>query len=362
LVDRWSRKWVMVLADTVIALATLALVLLFLFNKAAVWNIYAILLLRSAGSAFHWPAMQATTTLMVPQKHLARVAGMNQTLSGIANIIIPPLGALAIEALPMQSVLAIDIITAVPAIIALLFIPIPQPARSVAQGITNRPSFWADLREGLDFVLRWRGLVLMAVIGILINMLGRAAASFFPLLIFQHLKGGALELGAFQSVIGIGSLVGGLILGAWGGFKRKVVTQMAAMLLDGIAVMALGLSPENCFWFCLVVVFFVGLLETIAIGVGGALFQSIVPPEVQGRVFGLLISLTQALSPLGLIVAGPTAEALGVPFWFVLTGIIFMLIGIAGLSIPEVRHIEDPAYQPSQVREAKLAGSQQTSL
>jgi DHA3 family macrolide efflux protein-like MFS transporter len=100
LVDRWSRRTIMIVADTAIALATLVLAALFWLDVAAVWNIYVLLLIRATGAAFHWPAMQASTTLMVPEKHLARVAGLNQTLAGVAGIFIPPCGALAIEVLP----------------------------------------------------------------------------------------------------------------------------------------------------------------------------------------------------------------------------------------------------------------------
>ncbi len=369
LVDRWNRRIILIAADTGIALATLLLAFLFWRNLASVWMIYALLGIRAAGAAFHWPAMTASTTLMVPQEHLARIAGLNQTLSGVANIFIPPLGALAIEALPMQSVLAIDVLTAIPAVVSLLFIAIPQPKRALAPEMAaetavvtavGKPSFWADMREGMRFVLNWRGLVLLAVIGILINMLGRAAATLMPLLVFQHFQGGPLELGWIQSSVGIGSLLGGILLGVWGGFRRRVMTQMVGMALDGLAVIVLGLTPHNGFWLAVVIVFVVGLLETIAIGVGGALFQAIVPPEMQGRVFGLLISFTQALSPLGLLVAGPTAQAFGVPFWFVLTGIVFVLIGAAGLFIPDVIHIEQRVsehartFQPVAVGEAKF--------
>ena len=137
----------------------------------------------------------------------------------------------------------------------------------------------------------------------------------------------------------------GILLGVWGGFHRRVMTQMAGMALDGLAVIVLGLTPQNSFWLAVIFVFFIGLLETMAIGVGGALFQAVIPPEVPGRVFGLLISLTQAMSPLGLLVAGPVAQAYGVPFWFVLTGVVFAVIGAVGLLIPDVIHIEEQASE-----------------
>jgi len=103
LVDRWSRRTVMIAADAAIALATLALAVLFWLKLATLWHIYALLLIRSLGAAFHWPAMQASTTLLVPEQQLSRIAGLNQTLAGMAGIFIPPLGALAIEILPSVS-------------------------------------------------------------------------------------------------------------------------------------------------------------------------------------------------------------------------------------------------------------------
>ncbi len=341
LADRWSRKTVMVAADATVALATLVLAVLFWLRLAVVWSIYVLLLVRATGAAFHWPAMQASTTLMVPEKHLSRIAGLNQMLSGLAGILIPPLGALTIEILPMQGILTIDVATAVVAIMALWFIAVPQPARRGAPlAAGSRPTLWGDMREGLHFVLSWKALMKLSVIGMLVNMLGRAAASLSPLLVVQHFGGGALELGWWQSAVAVGSVIGGLSLGIWGGSRRRVATQMLALALDGLAIITIGLSPRNALPLALVVVFLTGVLEAIVLGLSGAISQAIVPVEVQGRVFSLLVSLTQGLALLGLLVAGPTADALGIRFWWVLTGIVIAALGTSAFFIPTVMHIE----------------------
>jgi len=90
LVDRWNRRWVMVVSDASIAIITLTLVVLFALNKVEVWQIYGVLFLRSIGGIFHWPAMQASTTLMVPREHYSRIAGINQAVRGALNIIAAP--------------------------------------------------------------------------------------------------------------------------------------------------------------------------------------------------------------------------------------------------------------------------------
>lgn len=342
LVDRWNRRVIMIAADALIALATLVLAVLFWLQLADVWAIYVLLLIRSTGAAFHWPAMQASTTMLVPEKHLGRAAGLNQALSGLAGIIIPPLGALAVEALPMQVVLAIDVVTAIPAIATLLFTPIPQPALSGSPAAGSLVSVvFRDMREGFRFIWSWKGLLLFAMIGVLINMLGRAAASLLPLLVLQYFGGGALELGWFQSAIGIGSLAGGVLLGLWGGSRRKIVVSLLALALDGLAILLIGLSPRQYYFFAVILICLVGILETIVLGLNGAIGQAIIPPEVQGRVFSLLFSISQALAPLGLLVAGPTADALGIQFWFVLTGILILLMGAGAFLVPEIVHIEE---------------------
>ena len=101
LVDRWNRRLIMIVADSLIALVTLWLIYLYATGRMQVWQVYVAMFLRAALGGFHWPAMQSSTSLMVPKEHLARVAGLNQTMMGVMNIISPPLGALLLSVLPL---------------------------------------------------------------------------------------------------------------------------------------------------------------------------------------------------------------------------------------------------------------------
>lgn len=344
LVDRWNRRAVMIAADSLIAAATLFLAFLFWRGLAGVASIYALLVVRSIGSAFHWPAMQASTTLMVPREHLSRVGGLNQLLGGTAAIFIPPLGALAMMALPMQTILAIDVATAVPAIAPLLVIAIPQPVRKPApEGPGGKPGVWADMREGMLFILGWKPLLILCGIGILIYMLGRAAGSLAPLMVLDHFRGGAPELGAWEAAAGIGTVIGGIILSLWGGFRRRIVTQMLALALDGLLLIAIALIPSAYFAAALPAIFAVGFLESIVLGLSGAIAQALIPPEMQGRVLSLISSITQGLAPLGLLLAGPVADTFGVEIWWSAGGIVIAAMGITTLCIPSVVHVEDTA-------------------
>ncbi|MBU0492189.1 MAG: MFS transporter [Chloroflexi bacterium] len=342
LVDRWNRRMVMMVADSAIALVTVLLAVLYGLGVVQVWHIYVLLFIRALGGAFHWPAMQASTTLLVPREHLSRVGGLNLTLSGLANILIPPLGALALEALPMQAILAIDVVTAVPAVAALFFVSIPQPVRQEIAGTSGtKPSVLADMREGFRFVWNWKGLMLFSVIGTLSNLLGRAAASLSPIVVIEHFAGGALELGLLQSAVGVGAVLGGVTLGVWGGGKRRIMTAMLALALDGIAITVFGLTPTSAFPLAVVAISMVGFLETMLMGINGAIFQAVVPPEMQGRVFSLLISAAQVATPLGLAIAGPVADVLGAQSWWLIAGTVITAMGVGAFFVPAIMQIEN---------------------
>jgi DHA3 family macrolide efflux protein-like MFS transporter len=249
LVDRWNRRWVMIIADLVIALLSACLAYLFWTDALQVWHVYLIGFVRALGGTFHHPAMQASTSLMVPDEHLPRVAGMNQTLHGVMHIVTPPLGAFLMSILPLHSIMAIDVATAAFAIVPLFFVHIPQPLRREAPTAAGeeKPSLWQDVREGFLYIWNWPGMRLLMLMATLINFLIWPAMSLLPLMVTRHFQGEALQLGWINSVWGIGIIAGGLVLSAWGGFRRRIVTSMTGAVGMGIGWLLVGLAPETTF-------------------------------------------------------------------------------------------------------------------
>ncbi|MBI5351954.1 MAG: MFS transporter [Chloroflexi bacterium] len=343
LVDRWNRKWVMIVADSSIALATLVLIFLFATGNESIWAVYIILLIRSAGGAFHSPAESASISLMVPKTHLARIAGLNQTLGGIVNIIAPPIGALLISIFPLQSVLAIDVVTAAIAISILFFITIPKPPRQVSQanGTSAKTSYMQDLREGWVYIVAWPGLLGVALMAMVINFLLTPASSLIPLMVTQQYHGGAGQLGLVDSLFGIGIIVGGVILSAWGGFKKRILTSMLGILGIGVGVLIFGLLPAGWFYVALTGIFMLGAMQVFANGPLHAILQSAVDPDMQGRVFSLVGAGATAMAPLSLLVAGPVSDWLGVRTWYLIGGSACILMALIGLFIPAIMSIEE---------------------
>ena len=352
-VDRWNRRLVMIVADGAVALAALGLVYLFWQGVAQIWHVYAIMLIRSIGGCFHWPAMQASTTLMVPEKHLTRVAGFNQTLQGLLNIVGPPLGAFLLALLPLHSILLIDVGTALFAIVPLLFISVPQPERAQATSEAATPgagtkaqSVWVDVRQGLQYIWRWPGLVLVIFMAMLINFILTPAFSLMPLLVTQHFQGNALQLGWLEASWGSGVVLGGVLLGIWGGFKRRIDTSLMGLFLMGSGILALGLTPATMFWLAIGAMFITGFMTPIVNGPFFALLQATVAPEMQGRIFTVVISLSTAITPLSLLTAGPVADVVGVRSWYMLGGLICIVMGVVAYFVPAIRNIEQHSQRP----------------
>jgi len=338
LVDRWNRRLVMLAADGLTAAATGAIIYLGWAGTLEIWHIYLLMMMRSVGGSFHFPAMLASTSLMVPEDQLSRIQGLNQLLQGAMNIAAPPIGAVLVSLLPLHSVLALDLATAGLAILPLLLVSIPQPG--IDSAAAGKAPVWKDLRDGLQYVSNWKGLRNVLILAVLINLMSMPAFTLLPLLVKDAFSGGAMEIASMQSAWASGFLLGGLLLSLWGGFKRKIYTSILAMFGSALGMLVVGIAPGTAFVVALGGILFSGIANVLINGPAFALLQTVVEPDMQGRVLSLVVSLANAMTPLGLAVAGPLAETTGVRMWFVLTSGIFLLSGVFALTNADVRNIE----------------------
>jgi len=342
-VDRWNRRVIMIVADGMIGLVSLWLAYLFWTGSMQVWHVYVVMFIRALGSSFHWPAMQSSTSLMVPKEQLTRVAGLNQTLNGALNIIGPLLGALLMDLLPLQGVMIIDVATALLAILPLMVVRIPEPARSGHE--IAQKSVWRDIREGLDYLRGWRGLMVLIGMSMIIKIALTPAFSLLPLLVSAHFRGDASQLALLEAILGGGILVSGLILTAWGGFRKKIYTIMLGVLGLGLALVVLGLTPSALFALALCSAALLGLTIPLIDGPVMAIMQVGVAPEMQGRVFTLMSSLIWVTSPISLAVAGPISDLLGLQVWYLAAGALCVVVGVAGAFIPALVRIEENSQE-----------------
>jgi len=204
----------------------------------------------------------------------------------------------------------------------------------------NKPPLWDDTREGLRYIWRWPGLLALCILVMALNLLGGPPFSLMPVLVTKHFGGGALQLGWMGSAWGIGTVLGGLIFSVWGGFRRHIVTLLVGAIGVGVGLLLIALTPATAFPLALVGLFAAGTMNSICGGTFPVLFQKVVAPEVQGRVFATLGSLGSGMLTLGMVIAGPVADTLGVRIPYLVGGLSQVLIGTGAFFVPALMYLE----------------------
>lgn len=335
-VDRWNRKQIMLFADGAVALVSAWLAYLYFTDSVAVEHLMVALGMRAIGASFHSTAMTSSTTLMVPTAFLARIQGLNQALQGGAPLLAAPLGALLVAALPMSNILLIDVATALVAIAPLIFIRIPQPREQSAGG----SSFFSEMAAGFRYLGKRRGQLYLICGAAGVNLVAVPAFVLLPLYVVSELQGTPLQLGWLEMLFGAGSITGGILLGIWGGFERRIVTALTGLVAMGAAVIALGLAPAEIFTVALLAMLLTGVSTSLVNGSIHAILQATVAPHYQGRVFTLTSSLAGAMTPFGLALAAPVAEVMGVRFWYLAGGATCILAAGVATLVPTIMKLE----------------------
>lgn len=324
LIDRWNRKRIMMLADTFIALCTLILALLFWFDKAELWHIFALLALRSVGSSFHMPAMQASVPLLAPSDQLTRIAGINQIIASVSQIAGPALGAMMITIWDIEYVLIFDVAGALIAVSSLFFVNIPNPEKTE----NSERLFLKEMKEGAMVVLRNKGLSLVFLYSIIILFFIIPISVLFPLMTLDYFNGTEFQAGVIEAVWSVGALAGGAIMGVKVYNVNRVGLINWTYILLGMAFMGSGiLSPNGYIWFAIL---------TCISGIAGAVYNSAftglvqnkIDPAALGRVFSTFYAVALIPSMIGLIGIGFIADTIGLNTSFIISGLVIILTGV----------------------------------
>jgi len=240
-------------------------------------------------------------------------------------------------------VLAVDVITALVAIGTLLAVHVPNPD---AAKDNEKKSVMQDVREGFQFVRGWPGAMILIAVAMVINFLFTPTDALLPILTLEHFGGGAEEFAGFQVSIGLGMVIGGIALGVWGGFKRRMMTVCSSLAAAGLATIVIGLAPPGWYIVAVLAIFATGIFFSMVNGALMAVMQVAIPANMQGRVFALISSGAMAMTPLGLAVGGPTADSFGPQIWYVMAGVITALLGIAVVFVPKAMNLENGKAPP----------------
>lgn len=336
-VDRWKRKRTMIAADMFVALCSLILGILFYMGKAELGYIYLLLALRSVGSAFHSPAMQAAIPLLAPETELMRISGVNQAIQSVSSIAGPALGALFITSFNMTVVMLLDVAGALIACTALLFVAIPDPV--VTDKIVKK-SVLREMKAGIQEVRQHKGLGELMGISVMITFILMPVATLFPLMTVNHFGGNTYQMSLVEIVWGSGMLLGGVILGIWKIKTRKVILINISYLVLGLYMLLSGCLPPEDFAVFVILTAIGGISAPFYNSPFTALLQTHIPSSALGRVFSLFGSLSLLPSMLGLLATGFIADSIGISRSFVLGGVLILGLGIISFFIPSIMQLE----------------------
>ena len=322
-IDRYNHGKVMIAADGLVALSSVILGAAFLImDIPPVWFIYTVLFLRGLGNTFHSPAIQSAIPLLVPAEMLTKAGGWGNLVSSISNMLGPVLGAALMGVFSIASIMLVDISGAIFAIVCLLFVKIPDVPQSA-----EKPNFCEDFRQGISAMKKNKPLMAVLPSYLLATIIYMPLGALFPLFVYNYFGGNAWHNSVVEFVFASGLLVSSLIMGVWGGLRKRFLMISLAIGLQGTAILVSGALPQSGLWAFVVCAFFMAAAGTIFNVPYMAYIQESTPPEVMGKVFSLLMTAMTVAMPIGLLVAGPAVEAVGVDTWFFWSGV--AMIGAA---------------------------------
>ncbi|MBE2237379.1 MAG: MFS transporter [Caldilineaceae bacterium] len=306
LVDRWNRKLMMILSDLAAGLSTGALLLLYATGRLEIWHLYVAGAFASAFESFQFPAFSAAMSLMVPKSQYGRANGLVSLADSATTIAAPVLAGVLLVVVGIGGVMMLDVVTFVIAVTAVLGVAVPQPKRSL-EGAAAAGGLWQESLYGFRYIVERKSLLGVQLTFTISNFFNSIGIILIAPMILARTGNNELILGAVQSALGVGGLVGGLTLAAWGGPQRRI----HGVLLGFIGSSLLGLTPmglgQNVVVWS-VAAFLMLFFNPFINGSNQALWQAKVSPDVQGRVFAARRLIAQVSGPLGILIAGPLAD------------------------------------------------------
>lgn len=364
LVDRSNRKLVMMVSDLASGLITVIYMLMMSAGQLQIWHLYVGGFIAGTFQAFQWPAYSSAITMMIPKQQYGRATGMMSLAEWGSGVFSPVLAAALLAPIGVPGILTIDIITFVIAILALLWIEVPQPPVS-EEGKAAKGNLWQESLYGFKFILARPSMLGLQLVFFFGNLMSTIGGTLISPMILSRTDNNALLLGSIESVGSIGGILGSLLITAWGGPKKKVMGVLLGWGLSGLLhFTAMGLGREGLLW--AVGAFFGSFFGPIINSSNQAIWMSKVAPDIQGRVFSVRRLIAQITAPVGMALAGPLADqlfepamatstsALGAPLgWLTGTGpgtgmsLILLLCGVftviailVAYANPDIRNVE----------------------
>ena len=362
MIDRYNRKMMMMVSDLGAGLATLAILALQAFGLLEYWHLYVTAIVYGLGMAFQWPEYSAEISTMIHKEQLGRENGMMSLIEAGPGVIAPILAGALLPLIGLTGILVFDVVTFILAIGALLIVHIPQPTRTV-EGSQAKGGMLQEAAYGFKYIFARPSLLGLQMIFFAGNLFAGIAFTVLAPMILLRSGNDSLMLGSAQTAGAVGGLIGGVLMSAWGGFKRRSHGVLFGWIWSGISMAIIGLAGGLPIWITGLAL--TSIVVPLVNASNQAIWQSKVAPDVQGRVFSARRLIAWFTNPISPIIAGtfadfvlePAARAqTGLPATFawlvgtgpgagmglliVLCGLASAVVGLLGYFIPAIYNAE----------------------
>lgn len=323
-IDRYNRKKVMIIVDSAVALSSLFLGLTFFFGNQSMVLVYLVLFIRALGETFHKPALQAMIPQLVPASELTKAGGYGQMVNSACTMVGPMLGAVIMTVTSLPYAMLIDVLGATIAVITLSLVKISKHLSTSTKNL----DFIQDMNQGINTFRANKALLRLFIPMLISTIIFVPIGMLLPLMVNGYFNGTAWHNGIVQTLFSSGMLIAAMIIGITGGLKKQFLMISLSTGLLGICALLGGALPPQFFWIFCIIVFVMG---TTGMGFNipfTAYIQRTVPAENLGKVISLITSTMSFAAPVGMFIAGPISEMIGVNNWMFFSGIIMILVGI----------------------------------
>ncbi len=337
-VDRWNRKFVMLLSDLATAIATLVVLLIYTYGDLQIWHIYIVSILAGFFTAFQYPAYSAAVTTMLSKDDYARADGMMGSARALSGILAPIFAAALLGIVGLNGIMLIDIATFLAAFGTLLVIHVPNPIRTET-GLQGKGTLQQEILFGFRYINGNQSLRALTILFMVTGVFLAIGATLMAPLVLSGTGNNESALATVQSTGAVGGIVGAVVLSLWGGMKKRIhnvlIGGVGACLLG---IVWLGLGRAVLLWS--IGSFFFAFFEPFVEGGNIAIWQVTVPPDVQGRVFSARHLLVQVPYLFGILAAGYLAEQFAIPIVLILAGMAAAMVFAFGYLFSQVRGAE----------------------
>lgn len=320
--DRYNRKLLIALSDSMIALSTLLLAILFWLGHDYIWLLFLMSAVRAIGGGIQTPAVGAFLPQIVPKDKLFRINGINSSIQAVINLLSPMLAGAVLSIASIEAIFLIDVFTATIAVLSLIFLlKVPPHAKAMQK---QTLSYFADLKAGLSYIKNHGYLKNFFIFCAFFFFLIAPGAFLTPLQVAKSYGDEVWRLTAIEVAFSIGMMLGGVLISLWKGFKNKIHTMAFATFIMGFSTFLLGLTP--LFWIYLGIMFIYGIVIPIYHTPTTVLLQHQVEEEFHGRVFGVLSMIASSTVPMSMLLFGPLADLVKVEWILLISGFLLLVL------------------------------------